>query len=62
MVQEYLRRKDLSREDLCYKLEPGDNIWVRQRIPGKLQAKAEGPYIFLRYVGDNNLGAEIMGT
>ena len=33
---------------------------VKQRIPGKLQAKAEGPYSFLRYLGQNNLGAEVM--
>lgn len=57
MVQEYLRRNDLSKEDLRYSLEPGDAIWVKQRIPGKLQAKAEGPYTFLKYVGDNHLGA-----
>lgn len=59
MVQEYLRRNDLSKEDLRYSLEPGDAIWVKQRIPGKLQAKAEGPYTFLKYVGDNHLGAEV---
>jgi hypothetical protein len=60
MVREYLRRGDLSREDLRYHLEPGDVVWVRQRVPGKLQARAEGPYTFLRYVGDNHLGGEVM--
>jgi hypothetical protein len=35
-------------------------VLVKQRIPGKLQAKAEGPYSFLRYLGQNNLGAEVM--
>ena len=37
-------------------------MWVRQRIPGKLQAKAEGPLTFLRYVGSNHLGAEVMDS
>ena len=62
MVQEYLRRGDLAREDLRYHLEPGDAIWVKQRIPGKLQAKAEGPLTFLRYIGSNHLGAEVMDS
>jgi hypothetical protein len=61
MVQEYLRRSDLAREDLRYALTPGDKVWVKQRIPGKLQAKAEGPYTFLKYLGDKNLGSEVMG-
>jgi hypothetical protein len=60
MVAEYLRRSDLSQEDLRYHLEPGDAVLVKQRIPGKLQARAEGPYTFLRYLGQNNLGAEVM--
>jgi hypothetical protein len=60
MVREYLRRKDLAPEDLRYSLEPGDKVWVKQRVPGKLQAKAEGPYVFLNYRGQNNLGAEVM--
>jgi hypothetical protein len=60
MVQEYLRRTDLAQEDLRYHLEPGDAVWVKQRLPGKLQAKAEGPYTFLRYVGHNHLGGEVM--
>jgi hypothetical protein len=29
MVQEYLRRRDLSRQDLRFSLEPGDAVWVR---------------------------------
>jgi hypothetical protein len=60
MVQEYLRRGDLARGDLRHGLEPGDLVWVKQRIPGKLMAKAEGPYTFLRYVGSNHLGGEVM--
>ena len=60
MVAEYLRRSDLSEEYLRYHLEPGDLVLVKQCIPGKLQAKAEGPYSFLRYLGQNNLGAEVM--
>jgi hypothetical protein len=60
MVAEYLRRSDLSQDDLRYHLEPGDPVLVKQRIPGKLQAKAEGPYSFLKYLGQNNLGAEVM--
>jgi hypothetical protein len=51
MIAEYLRRSDLSKDDLRYHLEPGDAVLVKQRIPGKLQAKAEGPYTFLRYLG-----------
>lgn len=60
MVSEYLRWTDLAPEDLRYVLEPGDAVWVKQRTPGKLQARAEGPYTFLRYAGDNHLGAEVM--
>lgn len=33
---------------------------MRQRTPGKLQAKAEGPVTFLCYRGDNHLGAQVM--
>jgi hypothetical protein len=29
MVQEYLRRRDLAREDLRYQLEAGDYVWVK---------------------------------
>jgi hypothetical protein len=60
MVAEYLRRTDLSQQDLRFHLEAGDAVLVKQRIPGKLQAKAEGPYTFLKYLGQNNLGAEVM--
>lgn len=41
-------------------MEAGDQVWVRQRTPGKLQARCEGPVTFLRYVGSNHLGAEVM--
>lgn len=60
MVREYLRRKDLSKEDLRFSMEPGDRVMVKQRRPGKLLARAEGPYTFLRYSGDNNLGCEVL--
>lgn len=62
MVKEYLQRNDLAREDLRHLLEAGDKVWVKQRIPGKLQARAEGPCVFLKYTGDNHLGAEVMDT
>ncbi len=60
MIREYLQRTDLAQEDLRFHLAPGDWVWVKQRVPGKLLAKAEGPYTFLRYLGDNHLGAEVM--
>jgi hypothetical protein len=55
MVTEYLHRSDLSKEDLRYHLEPGDPGLVKQRNPGTLQAKAEGPYSFLGYLGEKTI-------
>ena len=60
MVREYLSRQDLARQDLRFALEPGDLVLVKQRIPGKLRAKAEGPYEFKEYTGVNHLGARIV--
>ncbi len=60
MVKEYLQRTDLAQQDMRHLLEAGDKVWVKQRMPGKLQAKAEGPCVFLKYTGQNNLGAEVM--
>jgi hypothetical protein len=55
MVAGYLHRSDLSKEDLRYHLEPGDPGLVKQRNPGKLQAKAEGPDSFLWYLGKKTI-------
>ena len=53
MVREYAKRADLADQDLRFCFEPGDKVLVRQRVPGKLQTKAMGPYLFLRYIGQN---------
>ena len=45
-----------------YHLEPGDAVLVKLRIPGKLQARAESPKTFLKYFGQNILGAEVMDS
>ena len=60
MVREYLGRADLAAQDLRFAFHPGDRVILRQKIPGKLQKKAMGPYSFLRYTGHNQLGAEIL--
>ena len=60
MHREYMRRPKLAELDLRFELEPGDLVVHRQTRPGKLTVKAEGPYRFLKFVGENNLAAEVM--
>ena len=35
---------------------------MKQRVPGKLRARAEGPYTFRKYIGEHHLGAEVVDS
>lgn len=60
MVAQYARRPGLSPIDNRTILTPGCKVIMRQRQPGKMKLKATGPYTFLRFVGRQGLGAELM--
>lgn len=59
MIREYARRADLARYDVRYLFSPGDRVLLKQKRPGKLNVKALGPYIFVRYTGPLHVTAVI---
>ncbi len=62
MARNYRRRKDVSAVDLRRTLKPGDLVLMKQKIPGKLQARCTGPYTFLKFAGPTSTGAELLDT
>ena len=51
MVRQYLRCSNLAAVDVRFLFKAGDKVLLKQRLVGKLQAKATGPYIFIKYTG-----------
>ena len=51
MVRQYLRCSDLAAVDVRFLFKVGDTVLLKQRRVGKLQARATGPYIFIKYTG-----------
>ena len=51
MVKQYLRRSNLAAVAIRFLFRAGDKVLLKQRLVGKLQAKATGPYIFIKYTG-----------
>ena len=60
LVSAYQRQHGQER-DLRFELVPGQQVLLRQRQPGKLRTKCEGPYVFLRSVGPNSAALELLG-
>ena len=60
MAKQYLRCNDLAAIDVRFLFKAGDKILLKQRLVGKLQAKATGPYIFIKYTGRRR-GKAIIG-
>ena len=54
MAQEYLKRSDPARYDVCFIFKAGDLVLV-----GKMVTKARGPYTFAKYMGMLGVTAEI---
>ena len=61
MIRQYHRRGDIAAEDVRYIFEPGHRVLLRRKEPGKLKARARGPYVFLRYSNRSGTVAEVMG-
>lgn len=51
MVAEYERQHQLNEAGVEFIHEPGDWVIMKQKRPGKLRARAMGPYKFVRYKG-----------
>ena len=59
MVREYLRRQRLAEHDVRFLFSPGDKVLLRHVVPGKLNLKVKGPYVFVRYTGPLQVTARI---
>ena len=51
MVCDYLRRQNLADHDVHFIFTVGDKVLLCHRVPGKLNLKVQGPYIFVKYTG-----------
>ena len=61
MVAAYQRQHGRER-DLRFELVPGQQVLLRQRLPGKLRTKCDGPFVFLRSVCPNSAALELLGS
>lgn len=59
MVRQYLKRKDLANLDVRFAFTPGQRVLIRSKRANKLAPRAQGPYVFVRYLGQGGLAAEI---
>ena len=50
--------KKVEKSKLIFNLQPGDQVLLKQYVPGKGLAKATGPHTYLRAI--NKSGAEIL--
>jgi hypothetical protein len=60
MKREYLARDNLATHDVRFIFTPGDPVLLKQKVPGKMECKARGPYIFDKYVGPLKVNAIII--
>ena len=49
MVRDYLWQQNLADHDVCFIFTAGDKVLLCHHVPGKLNLKVQGPYIFVRY-------------
>ena len=62
MVAEHVRMADLDRVDIRFVFWPYDMVLLRTPRPGKLKARAIGPFTFLDYMGWHGVNARICNT
>lgn len=60
MKEQYLEKENLAQLDVRFVFAPGDPVLLKQRVPGKMQCKAMGPYVFDKYVGPLKVNAIIL--
>ena len=59
MVHDYLQRQNLTDHEVHFVFTAGDKVLLCHRVPGKLNLKVQGPYVFVRYTGKLQVTAVI---
>ena len=49
IVQEYLRQQRVAEHNVRFLFSPGDKVLLRHVVPGKLNLKVKGLYVFVHY-------------
>lgn len=57
MIEGHRRRRDLA---VRHMYREGDYVLVRARTTGKQKARAVGPFVFKRYLGERGVNAEVV--
>lgn len=59
MTKEYMKRQQLSDQDIRFVFEKGDPVLLKAKVPAKSKCRAVGPYVFIEYIPPTGVVAKI---